>query len=35
MAITRKPKAITADNFIENGGSAAINIDLRAAHFLI
>jgi hypothetical protein len=29
MAITRKPKATTADNFIENGGSAAISIDLE------
>lgn len=28
MAITRKPKATTADNFIENGGSAAINIEI-------
>jgi hypothetical protein len=29
MAITRKPKATTADNFIENGGSSAISIDLK------
>jgi hypothetical protein len=29
MAITRKPKATTADNFIENGGSAAITPDLQ------
>ena len=29
MAITRKPKATTADNFIENGGSAAISINLE------
>ena len=29
MAITRKPKATTADNFIENGGSAAIHINLE------
>ena len=29
MAVTRKPRAITADNFIENGGSAAIGPDLK------
>ena len=29
MAITRKPRATTADNFIENGGSAAISINLE------
>ena len=28
MAVTRKPKATTADNFIENGGSAAIRLEL-------
>ena len=29
MAITRKPRATTADNFIQNGGSAAISINLE------
>ncbi len=28
MAVTRKPRATTADNFIENGGSAAIRVEL-------
>jgi hypothetical protein len=28
MAVTRKPRATTADNFIENGGSAATSIEL-------
>lgn len=28
MAVTRKPRATTADNFIENGGSAAVRIEL-------
>ncbi len=28
MAVTRKPRATTADTFIENGGSVAISIEL-------